>query len=465
MSFTLRTIDPQSKFSSQITMQALEAVIPQATVEAVLTREQAWHERERKFSMHAVVLVLIMMNLYRHLAIAHVIRRLAQGLRFLWSDPAYAVPGASAFSYRRYQLGVSTMQALFEHVARPLATRDTPGAFLFGRRLMALDGTTITLPDTPENEAVFGRHKTGRGRTAFPQLRCLFLAEVGTHAVIDAGFWPIDTRERVGAARLLRSLEPGMLVLWDRGLHSFDMVQAAIARGADVLTRLPAHVKPECIRALPDGSRLVRLRPSEYHRRKQGQHLVLRLVEYTIEDPRRPGHGERHRLLTTLLDEEAAPAKTLASVYHERWEVELTIDEIKTHMLTHDLFGDRLRSRKPVGVLQELYGLLLAHFAVRALMHEAALGADVDPDRLSFVHALRVIGSAMVEFEMVAAAEWPRLYARLLNDLAAGGLPERRLRSNPRVVKRKMSNFKLKRRKHKHWPQPTKPFADVVVLI
>lgn len=465
MSFTLRTIDPQSKFSSQITMQALEAVIPQATVEAVLTREQAWHKRERKFSMHAVVLVLIAMNLYRHLAITHVIGRVVQGLRFLWPEAAAPVPGASAFSYRRYQLGVSTMQALFQHVARPLATPETPGAFGFGRRLMALDGTTITLPDTAENEAVFGRHKTGRGRTAFPQVRCLFLAEVGTHAVIDAGFWPIDTSERVGAARLLRSLEPGMLVLWDRGLHSFDLLHAAIGRGADVLTRLPAHVKPERIRTLADGSQLVRLRPSQYHRRKQGDHLVLRLVEYTIEDPRRPGHGERHRLLTTLLDHEAAPARELACAYHERWEVELAIDEIKTHMLTHELFGDRLRSQKPVGVLQELYGVLLAHFAVRALIHEAALGADVDPDRLSFVHALRVIGDAMAEFEMVAVAEWPRRYARLLRDLAEAGLPHRRLRSNPRVVKRKMSNFKLKRRKHEHWPQPTKPFADVVVLI
>src|SRR5690606_31435145 len=334
------------------TMQAIEKVIPRATVEAVLTQQDAWHERERKFSMVAVVLVLITMSLYRHLAIGHVIRRLAQGLRFLWPDPTYTVPGASAFSYRRYQLGVSTMQALFKQLARPLARREPPGAFLFERRLMALDGTTLTLADTAENEAVFGRHKTGRGRTAFPQVRCLFLAEAGTHAVIDAGFWPIDTSERLGARRLgarrlLRSLEPGMLVMWDRGLHSFDMLQAAMEQGADVLSRLPAHVKPEVIGPLPDGSQLVRLRPSEYHRRKAGEHLVLRLVEYTTTDPARPGHGETHRLVTTLLDHEAAPAKELACAYHERWEVELVIDEIKTH----ELFSHRLRSQKPVGVL------------------------------------------------------------------------------------------------------------------
>jgi len=442
-------------------MQAIEEVIPRATVEAVLTQEQAWHERERKLSMTVVVLALVMMNLYRHLALEHVMRRLAQGLRFLWPNPTYAVPGASAFSYRRYQLGVSTMERLFKQVTRPLATEETPGAFLFGRRLMALDGTTITLADTPENEAVFGRHKTGRGRTAFPQVQCVFLAEAGTHAVIDAGFWRIDMSERVGSFRMLRSVGPGMLLMWDRGLHSFDMLQAAIERGTDVLSRLPAHVKPEILRQLPDGSQLVRLWPSQYRRRKQGEHLVLRLVEYTIDDPARPGHGDRHRVLTTLLDHEAAPAKDLACAYHERWEVELTIDEIKTH----ELFSQRLRSQKPVGVLQELYGLLLAHFAVRALMHAAALVADLDPDRLSFVHALRVIGDAMVEFALVDEAERPWLYRRLLSDLADVRLPERRLRSNPRVVKRKMSNFKLKRRKHDHWPQPTKPFADAVVLI
>lgn len=461
MSFTLRTIDPQSKFSSQLSMQALEEAIPRTTVEAVLTQERAWHERERKFSMLAVVLVLIAMNLYRHLAIGHVIRRVAKGLRFIWPDPAYPVPGASAFSYRRYQLGVSAMEALFKQVARPLATAETPGAFLFRRRLMAIDGTTIMLPDTTENEAIFGRHKSARGRTAFPQVRCVFLAEAGTHAVCDAGFWPLDQSERVGGFRMLRSVGPGMLLMWDRGFHSFDMLQSAVGRGADVLTRLGAHVKPKLVRPLPDGSQLVRLLPSDYRRRSRGEHLVLRLIEYVIDDEALPGHGEHHRLLTTLFDHEEAPADRLACAYHERWEIELAIDEIKTH----ELFSHPLRSQKPLGVLQELYAVLLAHYAVRTLMHEAAVAAEFDPDRLSFVHALRVLGDALSEFEMVASAEHPRLLKRLLGDMAKEVLPKRRMRSNPRVVKRKMSSYKLKRPEHQHWPQPMKPFADAVALI
>lgn len=461
MSFTLRTIDSQSNFASQLSMQALESVIPRATIEAALTQAHAWQRRERKLSMVMVVLVLIAMNLYRTVSLGHVLRKVVQGLRFIWPDSNYAVAKAHAFTYRRYQLGVPVMQQLFHQICRPMATQATHGAFLFGLRLMALDGTTEDLPDTAANEAVFGRHKTGRGRTAFPQVQCVFLAEAGTHAIVDAGFWPIETSERVGGLRLLRSIEAGMLLMWDRGFHAYDMVKATLKRGAQVLGRLPAHVKPIIIRSLPDGSELARLLPSDYRRRSSGDHQVVRLITYTLTDEQRSGYLERHRLITTLLDPVAAPALDLVCAYHERWEIELTIDEVKTHQLS----AMKLRSQKPVGVVQELYGLLLAHYAVRSLMHAAAVEADLDPDRLSFTHALRVIGDAMAEFEMVAPEERPRLYHRLLGDLVDVLLPARRLRVNPRVVKRKMSNYRLKRAEHAHWRHPTQPFRKVVALI
>lgn len=288
MSFTLRTLDPQRNLTSQLSMRAIEHAIPRAHVEAALTEHDAWHERERKLSMPFVVFTLIMMSLLRHVSIGHVMRRAVQGVRFLWPDPPAGPPAgppkANAFSYRRYRLGVAPMETLFKTTARPIATRETPGAFRFGKRLMAIDGTTFTVPDTPENEGHFGRHPTGRGRTAFPQVQAVLLVEAGTHVVCDAGFWPVNESERTGGYRMLRSLSTEMLVLWDRGFHSFDMVQGALARGADVLARLPAHVKPEVVGVLADGSRLVRLRPSAYRRRQAGEHLRLRLIEYTIED-------------------------------------------------------------------------------------------------------------------------------------------------------------------------------------
>jgi hypothetical protein len=327
---------------------------------------------------------------------------------------------------------------------------------------MALDGTVEDVPDSPANAAACGRQQGSRGDSAFPQVQGVYLVECGTHAIVDASFWPYGTSERVGAAVLLRAITAEMLVLWDRGLHEYDLLAAVRQREAHVLGRLPAHVKPEWSACLPDGSTLAYLRPSDPQRRARGERLLVRVIEYTLTDPALPGYGEVHRLVTTLLDPRVALALELVCLYHERWESELVIDETDTHQR---LAGRPLRSQKPDGVLQELYALLIAHFAIRVLMHEAAFQAGLDPDRLSFVHAVRVLHDAIPEFQMVDPAEGPRLYARLLQDIAAGRLPARRLRSNPRVVKRKMSNFRLQWPEHRHWPQPTMPFHAAVLLI
>ena len=462
MGYRLRQIDAESKFSNELSLEAIGRAVPMTEIKAALQETGVREARVRKLNMVAVMLLTIVMNIYTRLSIGEAMRRLARGLRFVWSDPDYSVPKDSAIVYRRYQLGAAPMVNLFHRVCRPMATTETPGAFLFGLRLMAIDGTTEDVPDTPANVAAFGRHNGSRGDSAFPQIQGVYLAECGTHAIVDAGFWPCHTSERVGGFRVLRSLEPGMLIMWDRGFHDFDMFVNAQKRGAEVLSRLPSHVKPQLVRTLPDGSRLVYLLPSDYQRRKRGECLLVRIVEYTIVDPALPGYGECHRLVTTLLDPEACPALDLACAYHERWEIEVVIDEVDSHQR---LAGRPLRSQKPVGVIQELYGLLVAHYAIRFLMHEAALQAGIDPDRISFVHALNVIHDAIPEFQMTAPEQLSQLYTRLLRDIADDLLPERRLRSTPRVVKRKMSNFHLKRAQHRSWPQPTLSFRQAVGLI
>jgi hypothetical protein len=461
MRYRLREFESESKFSRELTLEAIGQAVPIVEIKAVLQEEKAEETRERKLNMVAVVLLVITMNMYTHLSIGHVMKKMAQGLRFIWCDPDYRLPKDSAITYRRYQLGARPLVALFRRVCRPMATPETPGAFLFGLRLMAIDGTTEDVPDTPENAAVFGRHHSDRGQSAFPQVQGVYLVECGPHAIVDAGFWPCHTSERVGGFRVLRSVEAGMLVMWDRGFHDYDMILGVLKRGGHVLSRLPAHVKPKRVRALPDGSYLAYLYPSDYQRRKRGEHLLVRVIEYTLTDPALPGYGQLHRLVTTLLDPQAYPALDLVCAYHERWEAELVIDEVDTHQR---LAGRPLRSLKSVGVIQELYALIIAHYAVRFLMHQAALQAKIDPDRLSFVHALRVIHYAIPEFQMTAPNQLPQLYARLLWDIADGRLPPRRPRSNPRVVKRKMSKFRLKRPKHSHWPQPSKPFRQAVAL-
>lgn len=462
MGYKIREIEAERKFCEELNLESLTTAVPVSEIEAILIESDTTEQRHRRLTMIAVVLLVIALHIYSRLSIGRVFKRLVRGLRFIWFDPDWKTPNDSALSYRRYQLGARPMRALFRRLCRPMATDATPGAFAFGLRLKAIDGTIEDVPDTPENAKAFGRSGSHRGESAFPQIQGVYLIECGTHAIIDAGFWPCRTSERVGGDRLLRSVGEGDLVLWDAGFHSFEMIERSLAQGAHVLGKLPSTVKPEEIRRLSDGSVLAYLRPSDAARRKQGDKLLVRIISYEITDPARPHYGERQRLVTTLLDEEQASALDLVCLYHERWEIEITIDEIDTHQR----LADRpLRSLKPVGVIQELYGLLIAHYAIRTLMHEAAIKVGISPRQLSFVGALRIIQDAVAEFQMVAPEMLPKLYDRLLRDLAAERLPERRLRSNPRVVKRKMSKFHLKRPQHLQTPSLAGAFREVVRLI
>lgn len=461
MGFKIREIDAECKFSQALTVEALERAVPQHAISQALAHHGLVSERDRKVTLELTLWLVIALHLYPSVSIAGVFRKLARGLRLLWLDPCLPLPTDSALAYRRAQLGAPPVVTLFKQVCQPIATSQTRGAFLFGLRLMAIDGTTEDVPDTPANAAMFGRHPGARGPSALPQLQGVYLVECGTHVVVDAGFWPCRTSERGGGFRLVRSVGRGMLVMWDRGFHDFDMLLAARKRQAHVLSRLPAHVKPQLLRRLPDGSELAYLLPSEDARRRRGERLLVRVISYTITDPALPGFDEQHRVITTLLNPRLASAHEVACAYHERWEVELVIDELDTHQR---LVGRTVRSLTPAGVIQELYGVLVAHYAVRVLMHEAALRVDVDPDRLSFVHALEVVRDAVPEFQMVAAEQQQALYERMLADIAAKRLVARRPRWNARVVKRKMSNYKLKRPQHCHPPPLQGTFRDAVQI-
>jgi hypothetical protein len=462
MGFMVRTIPTGTNLTEELTVQALERAVPRAQIQAVAAAARRPGQRRRKLPLEVLLLVSILMNLYTQEALERVLGKLYHGARLLGPAPGVAPPGKSALCQARYRLGARPVVALFHQVCRPLATAATPGASLFGLRVLGVDGTVEDVPDTPANERAFGRHRSQRGASAFPQVRGVYLVECGTHAVLDAGFWPCHTSERVGGLRLLRSVGAGMLLLWDRGFHSFEMAARTRARGAHFLGRVPGQVKLVPHTVLPDGSAWAWLYPSDRAQRRAGVRLRVRVIVYTFTDPARPGYGKTHRLITSLLDPQAYPARDLVVAYHERWEVELTIDEIDTHQR---LAQHPLRSQQPVGVLQELYGLLIAHYAVRAVMHDAALQARVDPDRISFVRAVSLIKDAIYDFQLVIPRQHPRLYRRLLADLTQDLLPPRAQRTNPRVVRRKMSNFKLKRPAHGGLPPLERPFAETVQIL
>lgn len=463
MNFTTRTLGMEQRFCEAVTMETITRVVPVATIDAVVDVIGVGESRVRKLPARLTILVLIGMGLYNDLSIQAVMLKLVKGVRLLWADWEYPSASASAFSQRRYQLvGVRVLALLFRRVCQPLAQTHTRGAFLFGLRLMALDGTKDDVPDTPENARVFGRHKGPSGSSAYPKVLTVLLSECGTHAVVDADFAPCYGSERNLGRRLLRSIEMGMLLMFDRGFYNFDLIGGAVQRGAQVLARLAAGVRPKPIRPLSDGSYLADIFPTPARRRKRGERLQVRVIEYTFTDPRRPGYKQLHRLFTTLLDPQTYPALDLVCAYHERWEVELVIDELQVHQR---LVNRPLRSLKPRGVIQELYAILIAHYIVRAFMHDAAVDADVNADRLSFVGALRIVQDALIEFQMADPVCHPALVTRLLHDLARERLPERRNRINPRVVKRTVIRFPRKRTEHAHPPQPSCPFREAVALI
>jgi hypothetical protein len=271
-------------------------------------------------------------------------------------------------------------------VVRPMATRATRGAWYRQWRLVSLDGSCLDVADTEGNRTAFGRPSASRGESAFPQVRFVALVENGTHVLFGARLGAFAEGETTLAHGALPALRPGMLCLADRQFFGHALWQGAAATGADLLWRVKRNLRLPREAALADGSYLTTIYPGEKDRRHEAAGVRVRVVEYRLE-----GIADAeplYRLVTTIVDPAAAPAAELAALYHERWEIEGALAELKTH-----LRGARmvLRSKTPELVRQEFWGLLLAHFAVRGLMHEAALRADEDPDRLSFLHAVRVV--------------------------------------------------------------------------
>jgi hypothetical protein len=306
------------------------------------------------------------------------------------------VTGKSGISQARTRLGWKALQQLHDELVHPIAVPATKGAWYRTWRLISLDGSTLDVADQQGNVKAFGRPAASRGQSAFPQLRFVALVENGTHVLFGTQVAGGATGEIPLATAALGALRAGMLCLADRLFYGYKLWTLAAATGADLLWRVKKNVRLPCAQRLPDGSYLSRIYPTPKDQRRGRHGVSVRVVEYTLEGV--PGAEPLYRLLTTLVDPAAAPAAELAALYHERWEIETALDELKTH-----LRGARivLRSKTPDLVKQEFYGLMLAHFAVRGLMHEAALKAGEDPDHLSFLHAVRVVRRKLARFASI----------------------------------------------------------------
>jgi hypothetical protein len=431
---------PSQRLSDTPLLAAVEHSIAHALMVEVVAAHAPDTRRCRRLPYELTLLLVIAMNLFARDSLPVVLTKLLTFVRLQRPDGSCIPASKGGISRARARLGIQPVADLFHRVCRPLATPATVGAFLFGLRLMAIDTFTELVPDTPANERAFGRHRGQHGQAGFPQVLTTALVECGTHATVDVSFGPCHSSAPAAARRLLRSVTAGMLLLVDSGLCSVALVLRARAQGAHVLGRIGSTLILVPERGLLDGSYLTRLYDVPPSRRTSTTPwLLVRVIVYTLDDPDRPGMGETHRLLTTLLDPVAYPARDVVLAYHERWEIELTIDEIDTHQRP---VQRPLRSKTPSGVIQELYGLLLAHYVVRSFMHEAACRAEIDPDRMSFVAAVGALLTVIPVVPVLAPPMRERLHEQLLDDLLRLALPPRDLRSNPRTIKRKTSKFR-----------------------
>ena len=387
MARTVAGLPAGYRVTDLISLGALAAKLPRELVDRVLGETGRQSQRQRQLPAHVVAYYVIALALYMSSSYGEVLRCLVEGLSRL-GLPVQKLrqTGRSAISQARSRLGSAPLRRLFEEASKPMATEKTRGAFFRNWHLVAVDGTILDLADTTANDNFYGRPGASRGESGFPQMRAALLIESGTRAFFAAESGPYRTAETVLETKLLSRLTQGMLVLADRGLFSYPMWKAAIATKADLLWRLKADANLPCHQRLADGSYLSKIYPSSKARKGDLEGIVIRVIEYALD-----GVADAepiYRLATTILDPEAAGAEELARLYHERWQIETAFDELKTHTR-----GPRvvLRSKTPDLVLQEFYGLLLAHYAVRSIMHEAALKAEIDPDDLSFVHSIRVI--------------------------------------------------------------------------
>lgn len=391
-------LDDRGKLSDHVSLGVLTRIVPRYLVDEVIAETGRVQKRSRLLPAHVVVYFVLALSLFTD-GYEEVIRKLVHGLRFArtWSKE-WQTPTTGALSQARARLGEEPLQALFETVAVPIAKAGTPGAWLRNWRLMALDGVMIDMPDTPQNRAVFHKPEGGT-RRPFPQSRTVGLTEVGTHAVIAMKIGTIRTGERELAQALLDSITPDMLVVADRGFYSFDLWRDYRFTGADLAWRLSAGVRLPVLHRFPDGSYLseitnqprgskTRISADRIADIRLATHIPVRVVEYQVT-----GHtqsdkpSETFRIITSITDPEQVTAIELADAYHQRWEIESAFREIETYLRQ----GEGIRSKTPAMVRQELYGLFITHYAIRAFMIEAADTVDIDPDRISFTRTLHII--------------------------------------------------------------------------
>jgi hypothetical protein len=437
----------------------LEKIISADDIAMALDASSKGDARKCLYPNRVMMWVVLAMGLFTDLPIRQVYkacRRIRKG------EP---LPLRSTLCEARQRLGSQPLVDLHRIVVSPLATQDTPGAFYKGFRKVAIDGSIFDIPDCEAHQH-FGRASGSRGSGPFPQIRKLSLVEVGTHVEFSLTFGGWNDSERKLLPELYDSIPEDALLMMDAGFYSFDIWKTLQSR-CKILARVQKSMVFKPIKQFDDGSYWAKAYRSSWYRDNDKGGILVRVIEYTIDDPQRTGNQERHVLLTNLLEAELYPANELICEYHERWEIEIVFDEQKTHQ-------DPVRAEKAAsfrsetrgGLRQEIYALSLAHFVIRALMFEAAKEANLDVDRLSFKGCFQILKTRLPEFHpldgMVRFDQWVET---LIWEMSQETTPTRRNRINPRVIKRKMSRWNKARPEHRSLPHLENEFSETIRML
>jgi len=394
------------RLTDWISLGVLASSVPRDAVDAAVAAAGKGAKRsDGKLPPHVMVYFVMALALFAGEDYEEVAARLTETLASwgCWDD-SWSVPTSGGITQARQRLGPEPLELLFDRVAVPVAGLLTRGAFVRPWRLMAIDGFELDVPDTPANAAAFGYPAGGRERPAFPKVRVVTIGECGSRAKVAAQMGPVGGKgssEQALARRLYPRLEEDWLLIADRGFYNWADWQAAAATGAALLWRVRADLRLPVLDLLPDGSYLSLVAKPTLHDKARNkliaaarageypgpaQAMRVRVIEYDIPD--RDGSGELTALITTITDPGAASAQELAEAYCQRWEEETSNDQLKTHLRGP---GAVLRSKSPDMVRQEIYGYLLTHHAISALICQAATEADIDPDRVKFLRTVRII--------------------------------------------------------------------------
>lgn len=393
----LTTDTPKSSLAQNMSVGLFIQTFPIRKVKAILVRLGKETKRQREFPNHLVVYFAIALSMMMSSGYLGVMQWLLEGVRTRrGNQPKLKMLCKSGISQARERLGPEPFKAILNEMVSPLAIDATKGAWYRAWRLVAVDGCCLDVEDTKDNASTFGRAKGRAGLSAYPKLRFGALVEIGTRVIFAANCGSYTkTSEKVVVKELLKSLQPGMLCLADRYYPGYDFIKATKETGADILWRVKSTFKLAAQEALPDGSYLTTIYPSRGQKNADG--ITVRVVEYKLK-----GHKESYRLITTILDHEEAPAIELAELYHERWEIEIALSEVKSTIMGNHLI---LRSKTPQLVIQEFYALILAHYVMRSLIHETAIEQREDPDRFSFKLAVEVVRRKIQVFGTFPPAE------------------------------------------------------------